>query len=118
MDAGGSGSYFMAERLVFCRRCRQAANAGRRSARGGLASLPNHTEYTRFHIRSDMKNLEQLLAVPISELVTFTSLANAATLLTWTKEGRSARKWSAGDRGRRACRRARFPHHTHPPILC
>ncbi|CAG4935099.1 unnamed protein product [Colias eurytheme] len=70
-------------------------------------------------IRSDMKNLAPLLAVPISEyVVTFISLAAATTLLSWTTEGRPARRWLAEDRGRRECRRARFPHHTHPPIHC
>ncbi|OWR50847.1 hypothetical protein KGM_202533 [Danaus plexippus plexippus] len=66
-----------------------------------------------------MKNLDQLLAVPISEyVVTFISLVAAATLLSRTTEGRSARKWSAGEGGRKEYRRARFQYHTHPPIYC
>ncbi|CAK1542098.1 unnamed protein product [Leptosia nina] len=69
--------------------------------------------------QSDMKNLAPLLAVPISEyVVTFISLVAAATLFSWTTEGRSARRWLAEDRGRRECSRARFPYHTHPPIHC
>ncbi|CAB3244534.1 unnamed protein product [Arctia plantaginis] len=69
--------------------------------------------------RSVMKNPGHLLAVPISEhVVTFISLVAAVTLLSRTTEGRSARRWLAGERGRGACGRAHFPHHTHPPIHC
>ncbi|CAG4965673.1 unnamed protein product [Parnassius apollo] len=108
---------------LYCR-CREGIYTGQRSARGPHATQPTSSApskhiYPRLIIRSDMKNLAYLLAVPISELVVpFISLVAAATLLSCTTEGRSARTWSAGDRGRRECRRARFPHHTHPPIHC
>ncbi|XP_023951236.2 uncharacterized protein LOC112055357 [Bicyclus anynana] len=81
------------------------------SQRGHHPARPLDTQHCTI-IRSDMKNLAPLLAVPISEyVVTFISLLAAATLLSWTTEGRSARRWSAGERGRRVhCRALSLPH--------